>query len=844
MRFSKQDVAAAAVGRWREIILGLCAGLSPDCLDGRHQSCPRCGGSDRFRVFNDFDSAGGAVCNQCFSDRNADGFSFLQWWNNWGFGQSLRAVAEFLKIQPSDGSPMRPVGGKSGSPVAKQPHPQATLADRWREWDTNEEQRQHIFGEFAASRPPITAAAVASSGAAIGNWPANMDRQCVLGWWGYRGEDRVALLLIRSDGQKFPAFAKLKERKTHLVGGSASSWIHLGGRARTEAASVVWRVEGVPDGIALLSLLPTHHAVVTPSTGCAWNSNRKDRNPPLDIFTGKVLIGVGDCDEPGQKGLIRFLDDAIAHASITYQCRLPYEIGKDHGKDLRDYIGEGATFADLQGRLIDHAESIRSRGEIFGGASDEVIGGKLANYELQGKQFIPRTIDAVVGDLQAMAGQWPRRCGNRLFVHEGDELQWINNPSSLFAWFGHRTKAQVDFARDGGVFSKSEVFECLAQVSAWYKSIEHVPHEPPIPDHYYACGEFPDSDGSHLAWLLDRFSPATEIDRSLILVMLATAFWGGAGGARPAFLITADGRGAGKTTLAAICAELTGGMIDISPKEDIAKIKERILTAEGKDKRVVLIDNIKAVRFSSAELEALTTAQVISGRELYHGESQRPNTLLWLMTMNGVGLSRDIAQRVVIVRLTRPQYSGAWSDETMAYVREHKKELICDLLTFLRGPKVRLEKYSRWGQWEDQVLARLNFPAAAQALILERQAESDIDTDESGMIEDYFREQLRMYRYEVESDCVFIPGRIANKWFREATGDRATVTKSTQAIRQQIEEGTVKSLRLARRCDLGRGFLWQVPGGEFDASEVHSDLEQRIEISERTAHRFGPAEEA
>jgi len=50
------DAIAAAQGRWPEILAAL-AGLSDAELSDRHQPCPRCGGTDRYR-FDDKDGSG------------------------------------------------------------------------------------------------------------------------------------------------------------------------------------------------------------------------------------------------------------------------------------------------------------------------------------------------------------------------------------------------------------------------------------------------------------------------------------------------------------------------------------------------------------------------------------------------------------------------------------------------------------------------------------------------------------------------------------------------------------------------------------------------------------------
>ncbi|MEN9861946.1 MAG: hypothetical protein RLZZ515_2428, partial [Cyanobacteriota bacterium] len=53
----------AAAGRWPALLMEL-GGLCADQLTDRHQPCPACGGTDRYRWDND-DGPGGWFCNQC-----------------------------------------------------------------------------------------------------------------------------------------------------------------------------------------------------------------------------------------------------------------------------------------------------------------------------------------------------------------------------------------------------------------------------------------------------------------------------------------------------------------------------------------------------------------------------------------------------------------------------------------------------------------------------------------------------------------------------------------------------------------------------------------------------------
>src|SRR5262249_50399017 len=145
-------------------------------------------------------------------------------------------------------------------------------------------------------------------------------------------------------------------------------------------------------------------------------------------------------------------------------------------------------------------------------------------------------------------------------------------------------------------------------------------------------------------------------------------------------------RGSGKSTLAKIGAHLAGGLIQASAKDEMSKLITRLLTPSARGVRIVLLDNIKSLKFSWGELEGLITADTISGHQMYAGEGRRPNTLVWCLTVNGASLSRDMAQRTVAVMLKRPQYTAAWEDETRAQIDAKRWAIIGDCLALLRKP--------------------------------------------------------------------------------------------------------------------------------------------------------------
>lgn len=451
-----------------------------------------------------------------------------------------------------------------------------------------------------------------------------------------------------------------------------------------------------------------------------------------------------------------------------------------------------------------------------------------ADLDEDGEWKLPRTMRDILGDVERLTNSWPRRVGTSLFAPSHDGITWLESPDALFGWIGSITKSPARFSKAVGMHSRSEVFAELCRTSTAHIAVETLIHEPPLPGHYYAVDHPEVGDGTHLRWLIDRYSPDTDIDRDLIQAALMTSIWGGAGGTRPAFVITADqGRGSGKTKTVSTIAEVPGGLIELSANEDAGVIRQRLLSPEGLSKRVCIIDNVKSMRFSWAELESMITASVISGKRMYVGEAQRPNTLTWFVTLNGVSLSTDLAQRSVIIKLKKPVFDPLWEETTRAYIREHRNEIIGDLVAALRADRTPLQKYSRWNAWERDVLSRLPEPAEAQKIIAERQQVADVESEESAIIEDAFRWKLRGLRYDPDIDRIFIPSTIAAKWLSDILNDRLSTTAASRRLGQFVDEGAFECLTKSPSRTHGRGFYWC--GQESSPSDpARADIEHRI----------------
>jgi len=197
--------------------------------------------------------------------------------------------------------------------------------------------------------------------------------------------------------------------------------------------------------------------------------------------------------------------------------------------------------------------------------------------------------------------------------------------------------------------------------------------------------------------------------------------------------------------------------------------------------------------------------------------------------MNGLAMARDMAQRSVIIKLKRPTYSGDWEAELQAFIEAHRWEIVADIAAFFAGPVYPLEKHTRWGLWERDILARLPEPADIQRTILDRQSIVDVDEDEAGEFEDYIACELERLGYDPESEWVFIPGFVAREWMMKARGERMTTTAVTRMVNQWSNEGTAMAIKVNPSRKNGRGLLWaKCPRPPFTCTDLEERQRQQV----------------
>jgi hypothetical protein len=222
--------------------------------------------------------------------------------------------------------------------------------------------------------------------------------------------------------------------------------------------------------------------------------------------------------------------------------------------------------------------------------------------------------------------------------------------------------------------------------------------------------------------------------------------------------------------------------VDVSPTDQIADVKTRLLSDAARQIRLARLDNVKSLKFSWADLEGLITSTEISGRRLYSGEGRRPNTIVWGITLNGATLSKDLAQRVIPIQLARPSYSAEWERDSREFVRANRWEILADIGEILTGPRRAITVRSRWATWEEEVLSRCIGVADCQGLIAARQDAVDEDAGEQDTLREFFADQLSLHGFSASMQKIFIPNSVASIWVNRASNQKLSTNRATSYL--------------------------------------------------------------
>ncbi len=461
-------------------------------------------------------------------------------------------------------------------------------------------------------------------------------------------------------------------------------------------------------------------------------------------------------------------------------------------------------------------------------------------------------INIVSQTIRRVTGDWPKLAGGLIFSEQGEieglptnaNIRYLNNCDSVFAWMferacvrwaGNRTLSYDEESGDVVTLpSKGEFYEHLKEHSGKpYESAELLPHEPSCDGIWYVSTDLPAATGKALEEFAQHLNPETELDRSLMVAALATCFWGGPPGRRPAFVFTSDhGRASGKTETALMISRVAGGAITIDESEDWENAKSRLLSDESLSKRCILIDNLKK-KMSRGSIEGAITAPYIDGKRMYHGQFTRTNRLTWLITANAPVLSRDLAQRSVIIKIGGQCHGTDFVDWVDDFFENKRAALISDVLALLRSPdqsKIEMKNRDRWWPWARAVLTKFpNGDALAQHVANARPA-VDIDLQDADVVLDVVHQLIARMTLNPNDSRILISKKQMHKALMDAEviDQKFTVRGMSSMVNQLCDVGEMVHLKPHKPTRFGstgvqQCWQWRGPECPDDAIQIKFD---------------------
>ena len=141
----------------------------------------------------------------------------------------------------------------------------------------------------------------------------------------------------RLDGQLFPAYKQLPERKSHALKGSHKNWPV--GIKEVGEKPMVLLVEGLPDLLSAFEVIVTEDAMGRVAPVAMLSANSLISEEALPLFKGKHVRIVPHLDEAGRDGATKWKDALIkAGASKVDFFLVSDERDANQVKDLNEYL--------------------------------------------------------------------------------------------------------------------------------------------------------------------------------------------------------------------------------------------------------------------------------------------------------------------------------------------------------------------------------------------------------------------------------------------------------------------------------------------------------------------------
>ena len=339
--YSIEEVKRAMRNRWGFSVPQL-SGISQAYFDGNHHSCPKCGeGKDRFR-FTDKDGDGAVICTTCCPVKTGDGFASITWLTGKDFATVLRECAEWAGVSPAKGRNNNPKSAKSKSSSLE------STPETPPPFFTPEDWSDILAGIWCMTKQGrgITTEALKSCGAQLGTHY----REHVIGIPIYDSSNHpIGHCIYNLTGGTLRAGTgnDIQWVKIKTDWNKACGWI--GTVDRLSTADIIWKVEGVSDCLALASVVPPTHAVITNPHGSEGDVGGEHSDAMVAQLANKTVHVIHDADHSGERGAKKWAAAiCLVGAASVKIVKLPYLTTATKGKDIRDcLVDDNGSFKSL-----------------------------------------------------------------------------------------------------------------------------------------------------------------------------------------------------------------------------------------------------------------------------------------------------------------------------------------------------------------------------------------------------------------------------------------------------------------------------------------------------------------
>jgi len=435
-----------------------------------------------------------------------------------------------------------------------------------------------------------------------------------------------------------------------------------------------------------------------------------------------------------------------------------------------------------------------------------------------------------------------------MFDHDRNtgEIRILNTAQELFSWIAEKSGHEVNWARFEGCVPQEQLFHSLYWNCQRYEMISGIPNWPARDDVYYVHPNLPEPtpDAKYFNEFCSFFNFATPEDAALFRVCVASPLYYEPKVDRPMWVIdSTTGPGTGKTKLVELLAYLYGGedhesseplwveQKQINSENNAGIVLKRLLSTEGRKKRIFLLDNLTGY-FRSSSLASLTTQGSISGMAPYgHGEETRPNDLTYFITVNSATLSSELITRVLFIFLEKPQvYDSNWESKIQKFIRSHRLQVIADILGILeRGPQFEFTPATRFKIWEKKIFASMIGSQDAYERVFKtdanRKIEADGEREEAEQIVTVIKEHLSEFGFDPDTSCAWLTSPVLVSWAKKAVPDYAKIgdRSITHIVRNLVKQGQIVNLSTKvnlyptrRGATRYRGMFWNIDQSEMD----------------------------